>query len=64
MADYSIQLAQSIVQNIQADDKDIDWTELETELETQDNSSGSFYGDDDLSRADVVAAAQAKATTS
>ena len=32
---------------------------LETQLETQDRESGTFYGDDDLSHDEVVKQAQA-----
>ena len=43
---------------MQTDDDLIKWDELEGELETQDRTSGNFYGGDDLFRDEVVRLAQ------
>jgi len=54
-------LADGIMQSISDSDATIDWSELEGELETQDKTSGLYYGDDDMSTADVIKIAQGKA---
>jgi hypothetical protein len=51
-------LATTIINNIVALDAAIDWTQMETDLETQDKTSGNFYGDDDLATATVISMAQ------
>jgi hypothetical protein len=51
-------LGQAILSSISALDADIDWTKLEADLDTQDRSSGLFYGDDDLPGDQVVAIAK------
>ncbi len=56
-----VQTMKKIIQHIQAENKLIDLGAIEDGLESQDRSSNLFYGGDDLSRDQVIAAAQAPA---
>ncbi|KAJ7813988.1 hypothetical protein B0H14DRAFT_2458285 [Mycena olivaceomarginata] len=47
-------LSNKIVKNISADNSKIDFDKLEIEMETQDRTSGGFYGDDDLPTVTVI----------
>ena len=55
-----VQLSKKIIKNITKDNSDIDWSSLETELETQDKSAGNYYySHDDLPHDEVVNRAKA-----
>jgi hypothetical protein len=54
-------LGQAIMSSISSLDAAIDWTALETQLDTQDRSSGLFYGDDDLPADQVISIAKGMA---
>ncbi|KAI1791442.1 hypothetical protein LXA43DRAFT_429416 [Ganoderma leucocontextum] len=60
---FAARTAKSIVAHIQAADDDIHLDKLETGLETQDRTSGLFYGGDDLTHDQVVAAAEPQTTS-
>ena len=51
------QISQRIIEDITEENKQIDLSALERDLETQDRTSDLFYGDDDLAYLDVIAAA-------
>ena len=55
-----LQEAKRIIKRIQTANAAIDLSGLEDDLEKEDRSSSLFYGGDDLSKEQVIAAAQAK----
>ncbi|KAG2014121.1 hypothetical protein CC2G_010964 [Coprinopsis cinerea AmutBmut pab1-1] len=47
-------MSKKIIKNIQEQVSQINWNDLEIELERQDRQAGSYYGGDDLSTVDVI----------
>ncbi|KAM5536988.1 hypothetical protein V8D89_009317 [Ganoderma adspersum] len=55
--DMAAYIAKKLIKSITEENDTIDLDKLETDLETQDRTSGLFYGGDDLSHDEVVATA-------